>query len=369
VRRGGAARRAAAAFVVAAVAAAAVPARAADADAYNAALTRAIAAKERALDVNEPPRWEEALRLFQEAAAIRETRECAYEIGFAAERLSRTDLAVEAYQAALDLGLVGPARARAGTFVSAHAAALAQVEVRGAPGTRLRVAGVERGRLPLTRPLVLFPGSVEIEAVDPAGRTVAVAVHLQAGLLERVNLPAATAGAPAPEAAPAAASPPAPQVPAPAAGAVTPGTGATPGWSPSPRESEDQPTTSAAAWPLIITGAVIAAGAAVLIPVSGGRIDDDRSALAAECTTPPTGDVCAVAYNGQRAAAQSHEDGIATWKGVRLGAWIGLGVGVATLGTGLVLKLREPAAPPITPALVLDAGGRPSVALAWRFRF
>src|SRR5262245_32460680 len=118
----------------------------AEADAYGAALTRAIAAKERALDVNEPPRWEEALRLFQEAAALRGTRECAYEIGFAAERLKREDLAVESYEAALDLGLVGPPRTRAQAYVAGHAAGLARLKVRGPAGVRLRVAGIDRGR-------------------------------------------------------------------------------------------------------------------------------------------------------------------------------------------------------------------------------
>ena len=42
-------------------------------------------------------------RLFQEAAALKQTRESAYEIGFAADRLHRTDLAVESYEAAIEL--------------------------------------------------------------------------------------------------------------------------------------------------------------------------------------------------------------------------------------------------------------------------
>ena len=71
--------------IAAAVCAAGGSARA---DAYDATLTRAIAAKERAMDVNEPARWEEALRLFQEADAIRATREASYELGHAAERLA-----------------------------------------------------------------------------------------------------------------------------------------------------------------------------------------------------------------------------------------------------------------------------------------
>ncbi len=139
------------------------------ADAYDATLTRAIAAKERAMDVNEPARWEEALRLFQEADAIRATREASYELGHAAERLARTDLAVEAYEAALNLGLTGQPRSKAEAFVGAHAAALARVQIKGASDGRVRSGGIDRGRLPLRRPLVLFPGETVIEIIDSQG--------------------------------------------------------------------------------------------------------------------------------------------------------------------------------------------------------
>ena len=139
------------------------------ADAYDATLTRAIAAKERAMDVNEPARWEEALRLFQEADAIRATREASYELGHAAERLARTDLAVEAYEAALNLGLTGQPRSKAETFVGAHAAALARVQIKGASDGRVRSGGIDRGRLPLRRPLVLFPGEIVVEIIDSQG--------------------------------------------------------------------------------------------------------------------------------------------------------------------------------------------------------
>ena len=118
------------------------------------------------MDVNEPARWEEALRLFQEADAIRATREASYELGHAAERLARTDLAVEAYEAALNLGLTGQPRSKAETFVGAHAAALARVQIKGASDGRVRSGGIDRGRLPLRRPLVLFPGETIIEIID-----------------------------------------------------------------------------------------------------------------------------------------------------------------------------------------------------------
>ena len=310
----------------------------AEQDAYGAALTRAIAAKERALDVNEPPRWEEALRLFQEAAALRQTCEAAYEIGFAAERLSRTDLAVESYQAAIDLGLAGPPAARGAAFVAAHARALARLEVRGPAGTGLRVAGVDRGRLPLPRPLVLFPAETEIEILDARGSASTVTVRLQAGKTDVLDL----AAGPSKEVA-AALAPPAP----PAVGR----------------------TTSSAAWPLIVGGLAVAVAAAVLVPISQGRIDDNRSALAATCAAPPVDDVCMTALGGKRDAAQSSEDAIATWKAARLGAWIGLGAGAAAAVTGLVLKLGGGGAPRLTALLAPDSAGRPTMAVAWSVRF
>jgi hypothetical protein len=73
-----------------------------NADGYEASLVRAVTAKERALDADDSARWEDALREFQAAGAIRETAEANYEIGFAAQHLQRLDLAVEAYEAALE---------------------------------------------------------------------------------------------------------------------------------------------------------------------------------------------------------------------------------------------------------------------------
>jgi hypothetical protein len=312
-------------------------------DAYSAALTRAVAAKERALDVNEPPRWEEALRLFQETAALRATREAAYEIGFAAERLSRTDLAVESYEAAIALGLSGPPSVRAGAFVAAHAPALARLEVRGPAGSRLSVAGVERGRLPLPRALVLFPGKIQIEVVDVGGHTSIVTTHLEADRNDVLDL----SPRPSMEAPPRTPAPTMPKTPS----------------APEPR------TTSVAAWPLIVGGVAVAVGAAVLLPISQGRIDDSRSTLAATCNAPPIDDVCATAMTGQRNAAQSSEDAIATWKAARIGAWIGLGVGAAVAVTGVLLKVTGGRAPNVTALLVPAADGRPTIAVTWGLRF
>jgi hypothetical protein len=324
-------------------------ARAAEADAYDAALTRAIAAKERALDVNEPQRWEEALRLFEEAGALKQTRECAYEIGFAADRLHRTDLAVESYEAAIELGLGGAPRARAQAYVSANAAGLARVDVRGPPGTRIRVGGIERGKLPLRRPLVLFPAVAELELSFAAGETATYAVHLRAGKTEVVEVPppaAAAAAAPAPALSglgPRAsdlgeeARGPKPDVRSPEARSPE-----APGLNWADRGPAPPPpaAVSARGWWLAGAGAAIAVAAAVLVPVSGSRVDSSRTALAGECVDLVVNDQC-LAKPGHREQAQSYADDIATWKNVRTGAWVGVGVGLAAVVAGAVLRLSD----------------------------
>lgn len=352
---------------------------AADADAYTAALTRAIAAKERALDVNEPPRWEEALRLFQEAAALRYTRESTYEIGFAAERLARQDLAVEAYEAAIDLGLVGAPRARAQAFVAGNAAGLARLALRGPSGTRVRVAGVDRGRLPLNRPLVLFPGDIRIDLIDASGAPASIGVHLQAGHLDVLDLartPPATVTPerveqrpPPPPPPPPAVVPvePPPRPPLPTRAAPEP-EGLPP--LPEPPAPDAGAEASMRGWWLASAGVVVAAVAVALIPISSGRITDDRTALASECATPVLNDTC-MALNGHREAAQSLSDSIATWKAVRTGAWVGIGVGLATVGAGLILRHSDQttAAAGARPALVIDRDGHFTLGLAWTYRF
>ena len=124
-------------------------------------------------------------------------------------------------------------------------------------------------------------------------------------------------------------------------------------------------------WWLASAGAAVAAVAVALIPISSGRIEDDRKALVDECATPVLNDTC-MALNGHREAAQSLSDSIATWKTVRTGAWVGIGVGLATVGAGLILRQQRPdrgcrrRAP--------GAGHRPgrrtsTLGLAWTYRF
>ena len=210
-------------------------------------------------------------------------------------------------------------------------------------GTRLSVAGVERGRLPLQRPLVLFPGEIEIEVVDVGGHTATVTAHLEAGRSDVLDIPAGSRAEESPR-------------------GLAPRVSETP-TAPAPGK------TSAAAWPLIVGGAAVAVAAAVLIPVSQGRIDDNRSTLAATCNAPPVDDVCATAMNGKREAAQSAEDALATWKAARIGAWIELGVGAAAAIREVLLKVRGGGPPHVTALLVPEANGRPTIASTWGLRF
>jgi hypothetical protein len=80
-------------------------------------------------------------------------------------------------------------------------------------------------------------------------------------------------------------------------------------------------------------------------------------------------DVCKTAQSGKVNEAQSAEDAVTTWKGVRVGSWIGLGVGVAAAGTGVVLKLAGGGGPAVTALVVPDRDGRPTLAVGWRLRF
>jgi hypothetical protein len=328
--------------------------RAARADAYQATLTQAIAAKERALDVNEPARWEEALRLFQEADAIRPTREAKYELGYAAERLRRNDLAVEAYEGAIDLGLTGAPRAKAEAYVGAHAATMARLELRGPVGLRVRVGGVDRGRLPLARPLVLFPGAVEIELVAPDGRRTAQTAILSSGHLDVLELPAGELPGLAP------APPPLPGVPAP------PPFARDQAQQPPPRAPPRPPGHApAAAYWLVGAGLAIGAAAAIMVPVSTSQITTSRTNLKQDCGLglSADGDSCPNAPAGSTQAERDHiqsdVNAVATWKNVHTGAWIAAGAGLVAAITGVSLAVA-----------VRDGGPSGStVGLVWTGRF
>jgi hypothetical protein len=141
--------------------------------------------------------------------------------------------------------------------------------------------------------------------------------------------------------------------------------------APIPR-SPDEPAaraTSGAAWPLVAVGLTVAVAGGVLVWVSQGKIDDNRANLGKTCDGAPVDDTCARAIYGMQGAAQAAQDAIATWKAVRLGSFIGLGVGAAVAVTGVALKLGGGGGPPVTALIVPDRDGRATLAVAWRLRF
>jgi len=311
---------------------------------------------------------------------VRATRECAYEIGFAAEHLSRHDLAVEAYEAALDLGLVGPARTRAQAFVAKHAPAMARLTVRGPAGRVVNVAGVQRGRLPLPRPLVLFPGDARLEVAGPSGAIDSFTVRLRAGQVDELNVDRPTPAPQQPLAGGDAPPPPKavpPPTPEPTIAVAPQPPVATAQWPPKPAlagpdatAQEPEATVSSRGIWIASIGATVAIAAAILLPVSSSQIESDRATLARYCSMPPQNDTC-TANIGDGPMAQSAADSIATWKAIQTGAKIGIGVGVVAVAGGLLLRWRDGAEPArARPALVFDAqSGRLQLGLAWARSF
>jgi hypothetical protein len=309
------------AAVLVAVAALATPALA---DAYDAMLARAIVAKERAQDSNDPASWEDALALFQQVDRIRSTKETKYELGSAAARLRQDDLAVEAFESALALGLAGGARDKARAFVDEMRPQMARLEIVGPEGAEIWVGLRQRGALPLGRPLVVFAGEARVRMVHE-GRELKRAIHLEMGDHQRLDL-SLPASAPPPTAA---APPSEPAAPASAVAAPP-----SPPVGPAPERDG-----SSLGWALLVAGSATAIAGGAFVIGSGATIDSRSERLAELCAVPSGADSCATAEPGQRDAAQTEVDAIATWKTVRIGGWIGLGVGAAAAGTGLVLLL------------------------------
>lgn len=312
------------------------------ADSSEENLVRAVIAKERALDEQDPALWQEAFRLFRIADTLHPTPETKYEIGYAAERLGRTDLALEAYEAALRLGLKGPAQDHAQRFVTRYAPALAYVQLEGVPaGTGIYANGVYRGTMPIEGSLVVVPGEVRIEVVRQGERS-SVQLLLRPGERRTVSF---SAEEPAQPTAPREAVR-GPEVVS-VAGPVAPDTVIN---SSSDRSASSMP------WVLMGTGLGVATVAAILITTANVRLGSERRALSASCEVRVGSDACRHALPGRQGEAQRQVDAIATWKAVRMGSWVGVGVGGALLVTGTALLLGRDGA----------EGGTLPVAGDWR---
>lgn len=286
------------------------------ADAYDAAFARAIAAKERALDERDPARWEEALDRFQEADRLRATKEGKYELASAAARLRQDDLAVDAYRSALELGLDGPAADKAKQFIADNAGAMAQVEVVAPSGAVVSVRGRRRGVAPVT--LAVFAGDTRLEVAFD-GKTLQHPVHAEAGKSVRLDLTRAFA----------------PKAP-PSSPSIAP--------MPKRREPSRTPPRSGpppAAWPLVIGGGGVALAGTLTALLASSSLSSHRDTLSSLCAVPNGTDQCTLAKTGQRAAAQDEVDAIATQKAVRIGGFVGLGVGAAAAITGVTLLVTS----------------------------
>ena len=338
-------------FVVAVVASIAGAGGAARADAYDATLTRAIAAKERAIDVNEPARWEGALVCSRRPMPFAPRARRAMSWATPRNGSPAPDLAVEAYEAALDLGLTGQPRAKAQTFIGAHAASLGRLQIKGGRAASAS-AGLDRGRLPLRRPLVLFPGDTTIEVIDAGNRAARHRIKLTAAHLEILDLSIPSrvlVRAPAPSPPPA--EPPSPTIvltaPPVPHGASPPAARATIGSHHGPVANRP-----ASGWWLLGGGLALAATGAVMVAVSHSRIDAERANLRGTCDVLDGTDACANAMSGLETRAQSDVDAIATWKAVRIGSWVGVGAGAVTAASasGRCSAAAGRTAPPPSPS-------------------
>lgn len=255
----------------------------AHADAWDAALARAVVAKERALDSNAITDWETALQAFLEVDAERPNADVSYEIASAAVRLRADDLAFERFERALAQGLVDPAAKKARAFLAAHAQEMGRLSIVGPAGDAITVLGRARGRLPLTRPLVVFAGSVR---VGHRGHEHTVSVPALGALTLDVTDPVTSS------------PPPPPAVEA-----------------------------TRSSWPLGFGIGLFAASGITAI-VATSMMSTHAGAIEDLC--PPEkldGARCYAAPADRHAAYDDHRSAYLTWRAIRIGSFVGMGVG------------------------------------------
>lgn len=301
------------------------------ADAWDDAMQKATAARDKAAGGNDATAWHEALTRFQEADAIKPTKDTKFEIGNAAAQLSQDDVAVEAYQAALDLGLAGKAKDKAKAFLKLHASKMARLEVHGPAGAQVTIAGQARGKLP-HEPFVVFAGMPITVHVEQAGRSVDEEVQLGEGVAQTIDVMAKLDAPPAPSASASTSASAGPKLPDPGSQTVP--------------LSDTGAGARALGWSLIAIGGGVFVGSGVTVVVASASISSRRDSLASHCVVlhnPP--DTCATAKPGEQDAAQSDADALKTWHGVQTAGLVAGGVGLAIAGVGVVRLLTAPEPP------------------------
>ncbi len=301
----------------------------ASADDYDAAMARAAAAKEKALDQNDPASWLETFRAFEDADGIRATRESKFELAVAATKLKYDDVAFQAFEDAIALGLEGSARAKADAFLAEKAGSVARLRVVGPAGAEVSVGGRRRAVLPLTRPLVVFAGPSRV-TVRHDGRAVDVTVVTEPA--KEASLDVTKDFTP----------PPSTPVPAP----LIP--------KPAPPVAEG-PGNARLTW-IVVGGATFAIGIAGYV-LAQATIDARRDSLSQTCIERAQ-DYCVRARPEYMPFAQSDGDAIASWKAVRVGALATAGVGALLTAYGVYRATVRPDVTATTTGLTITLSGR-----------
>ncbi len=294
------------------------------ADAYDAALSQAIGLKETAIQSNAPSDWEAALRAMRAVESIRTTRETRYEIGTIAAHLRADDLAFEAFEDALALGLDGPARKTAQTFLDDHRTTIARLRIRGPAGGRVVVLQRERAVLPSDKPVVVFAGPVEVSLL---GGTATRRVTVAPGAIVDVDFTAPAPERPVARAVPEVAEPPG---------------GSTRPWT----------------WSLVVAGGSVAGASLATVILASLSIPAHRSTIVALCPKEKLdGDRCLAAPEDRRDTLASERSALLTWSAVRTGAFVGLGVGAALAMIGVVRLSTTPATAAWSPVVQTAGNG------------
>lgn len=303
------------------------------ADAYDAAMARAVAAKEKAVDSNDPAAWDEALRLFSEADALKSTKDSKYELAGAAARLKEDDLAYESYEAAIALGLSGKAKEKAQAFLKSTKG-IARVDIKGPSGADISIGARHRGALPHA-PFVVFAGPVKIRAAS-AGQTIERTITTKEGATEAVDLAADFA----------------PKTTTTTSATTTATTAATSegpkGSSPTVPITDTGAGARALGWSLMVGGGVLLVGGGVGYIIASKGFNSSEAEIDAGCLTrvPSDSDQCSTARDPKDAPRLETVNGqVRTWKGIKTASLITGGVGLVLLGIGVVRLATAPSAP------------------------